>query len=144
MKDKKIVQRKIVAGVASRDGRILIIQRSADENFYPNRWELPSGKREPLEPTEETLTREFKEETNLNVKITGIVSVFDYQIQNDDEIRDATQINFLLEPAIYSDVKLSKEHQNFAWIREDEIENYDITEQTKDVIYEAFKMLEKK
>jgi len=49
---KKIVQKIVLGGVVIKDGKILILQRHKDEDVYPNMWELPSGKREPLEPSE--------------------------------------------------------------------------------------------
>ncbi len=135
---KEIIERKIVAGVVANEGKILIIQRSSKEWLYPNLWELPSGKKEPLEPTEKAIIREVKEETGLNVSIIKVFSVFDYQIGKENEIRDATQINFLVEPRGNIDVVLSPEHQNFAWIGEDEINKYDLTEQTQRVIKQGF------
>lgn len=137
--NKKIIQRKIVAGAVVNKGKILIIQRSANENFYPNLWELPSGKREPLEKTEDALIREIKEETGLNnIEIVEIISVSDYMIEKDDFLNDATQINFLVRIKGDAEVKLSQDHQNFAWIGREEIDNYDITKETKEVIKEAF------
>lgn len=137
---KEILQRKIVAGAILKNNKVLIIQRSPDEGLYPNMWELPSGKREELENTNQALLREVKEETGLDVKILKILSVFDYQIETENEIRDATQISYLVEIIGENDVKLSPEHQNFAWIGIDDIENYDITKETKSVIAKALKV----
>src|SRR3989344_898901 len=134
---KKIIQVKIVAGASVDDDKILIIQRSAEESFYPNRWELPSGRREPLEPTEKAALREIKEETGLDVEIVNILNVFDYQIERGDEIRDATQISFLAKLTGKQNVKLSMDHQNFAWIGFDEINDYNITKETKEVVKKA-------
>lgn len=135
--NKTILQRKIVAGAILNNNKVLIVQRSSDEGLYPNMWELPSGKREELEDTNQAVLREVKEETGLDVKIEKILSVFDYQIETETEIRDATQISYLVKIVGEDDVKLSPEHQNFAWIGFDDIENYDITKETKKVIVEA-------
>ena len=135
--DKKIVQVKVVAGAVISDNKVLIIQRSSDESLYPNMLELPSGIREPLEPTDQALMREINEETGLNIGIIKILSVFDYQIEKEDEIRDATQINYLMKPAGEANVKISSEHQNYTWISMDEIDNYDIAKETKNVIKEV-------
>lgn len=134
---KKIVQKKIVAGAILEDNKVLIIQRSSCENIYPDMWELPSGKRENFENTNAALLREIKEETGLEVRIIKILSVFDYQIKREDEIRDATQINFLTEAIGEKKVKLSGDHQDFAWVSLNDIEMYNITQETKSVIEEA-------
>lgn len=139
---KKIVQKIVLGGVVIKDGKILILQRHKDEDVYPNMWELPSGKREPLEPSETQLIREVREETGLDVKIIMPFSVFDYQIEKPDEIRDSTQINFLVAP--FSDnIILSEEHQSFAWITKEEIDKYELTEATKGVIKKAFEIIDK-
>ncbi len=141
--NKKIIQKIVLGGVVLKDGKVLILQRHKDEDVYPNMWELPSGKREPLEPSEESLIREVKEEAGLDVKIMMPFSVFDYQIEKPDEIRDSTQINFLVTPTNNKDVVLSEEHQALAWITREEINKYNLTEATKNVIQKAFEIINK-
>lgn len=141
--NKKVLQKIVVGGIIMRDSKILILQRGRDEDVYPDMWELPSGKREPLEPSNISLTREIKEETGLDVKIAMPINVFDYQIEKPDEIRDSTQINFLTAPINNNDVILSGEHQNFAWITKQEINKYNLTESTKNAIKEGFNIIKK-
>lgn len=126
-----------------KDRKVLILQRHKNEDVYPNMWELPSGKREPFESSENSLLREVREETGLDVKIMMPFSVFDYQIEKPDEIKDSTQINFLVMPANDKDVVLSEEHQAFAWITREEINKYNLTEATKNVIQRAFEIINK-
>ena len=140
MTEKKIIQKIVLGGVVVMDGKILILQRHANEKVYPNLWELPSGKREFLESSDGSLKREIKEECNLDVDIVMPCSIFDYKIEKEDEVRDSTQINFIVRP-IGGEVVLSDEHQNFHWLAEEEIDNFDITDDTKAVIRKAFKFL---
>lgn len=141
--NKNIVQKIVLGGVIIKDDKILILQRHKNEDIYPNMWELPSGKREPLEPSEESLIREVKEETGLDVRIILPFSVFDYQIEKPKEIRDSTQINFLVIPINNGGVKISDEHQAYAWIRSEEIDKYDLTDAIKNVIRKAFEVMTK-
>lgn len=140
---KTIIQKIVLGGVVMNGGKALILQRHKDEDVYPGIWELPSGKREPLEPSEVSLLREIKEEAGLDVETIMPISIFDYQIEKPDEIRDSTQVNFLVRPIGDSDVKLSSEHQAFAWISSVELENYEVTDATRDVIKKAFEMSER-
>lgn len=126
-----------------KDGKALILQRHKDEDIYPGMWELPSGKREPLEPSEASLLREVKEEAGLEVEIIMPISIFDYQIEKPDEIRDSTQVNFLVRPIGDSEVILSPEHQAFAWVSRDELEKYEVTDATREVIKKAFTVNDK-
>lgn len=104
--------------------------------------ELPSGKREFLESSHGTLVREIKEETGLDIKVIQPCSVFEYKIEKSNEIRDSTQINFIVI-SDSSEVKLSKGHQNYAWISEDEIDKYGMSDETKKVIWLAFNLYSK-
>jgi len=142
MNNKKILQ-KIVFGAAivNNDKKILILQRNKNEDVFPNMWELPSGKKELLEESEGCLLREIKEETGFDVKIIIPFSVFDYKIEKPEEIRDTTQINFLVKKENNDEVKLSSEHQNYAWINRNEINHFDLSEATKKVIFEVFKLI---
>jgi len=140
--NKKITQKIVLGGVVvNKDNKILILQRSKDEEIFPNMWELPSGKKELLENSESCLLREIREETGLDVKIIMPFSVFDYQIEKLEEIRDTTQINFLVKAINDNKVKLSSEHQNFAWVSKDEIDQYQLSEETKKVILKAFELI---
>ncbi len=140
MADKKIVQKIVLAGVVIDSGKILILQRNSDETVFPNLWELPSGKREPLEKSTQTLVRELKEEAGLDIEPIMPISVFDYSVEKPDEVRDSTQINFLVKSNSAPTVSLSSEHQNFAWITDDQIESYEISPETKKVIHQAFNL----
>lgn len=139
MRNKEIMQKIIVGGVLIDNNKILILQRSEKEKIYPNLWELPSGKKKLLEKTEEALAREFKEETNIDIKIINVISIFDYVIEKSDEINDSTQINFLVNFLNENkDVKISKEHRDYAWIDEVSLDKFGLTELTKEVLKKAF------
>ena len=135
-----IIQKIVVGGaVFNKDGKILILQRTADEEAYPNIWELPGGSREPLEPCETTMVRELKEEAGIDVRPIEVFSSFNYTVQKPDLIRDTTQIGFIAELVSDNEVIISNEHQNYAWILEEDIKNYGVTEETKKVLLAAFK-----
>ena len=136
---KKVVQKMIVAVVVLHENKILIIQRSEGDEDFPCLWEIPSGKREPFEKTVDGVKREVMEETGLNVEVGDPIGVFDFKVEKEDEIRDVTQISFLVTPIGGVEVKLSHEHQKFAWITEKEIDNYNISKETKEIIKKAFK-----
>ena len=143
MSVKKIVQKIVLGGVVFDRDKVLILQRHQDEDIFPCMWELPSGKREPLEDSYNSLFREIKEETGLEVKIIMPCSIFDYQIEKPQEIRDSTQINFIVKSVGIAKVKLSVEHQDFAWINCQELEKFTLSESTKAVLKKAFELMQK-
>ncbi len=135
---KKVVQKIVVAGIIEYRGKILIIQRSADEDVFPNLWEIPSGKREHFETSKKALIREVKEEVGIDVKPLVPVDVFEFRVEKDDEIRDATQISFLCKRLGRPKVRLSPEHQNFAWVTKRDLDSYNLSKETREVIKKAF------
>ncbi len=55
---------QVVAAILTRNGRILICQRRADQR-HPLQWEFPGGKVEPGETPEQALERELEEELGI-------------------------------------------------------------------------------
>ncbi len=143
MTNKPIIQKIVLAGVIfNKQGKALILQRNENEDIYPGMWELPSGKREFFESSHDALVREIKEEAGLDIEIVQPCSVFEYKIEKPNEIRDSTQINFVVTSNT-SEVKLSEEHQNYAWISKDKIDKYAMSNETKKVIRLAFSLYSK-
>lgn len=135
---KPINQRLVVGGVILRESKILIVQRSSNEETYPDLWEVPSGKKEPLENAIDAVLREVKEETGLSSSIIDIINTFNFSVEKQDEIRDVTQINFLLKINDNCEIKLSEEHQNYAWITKGELNKYNLSKETKETLSKAF------
>jgi 8-oxo-dGTP diphosphatase len=128
---KPITQKVVAGGIIIDNSKVLIIQRAANEETYPNLWEVPSGKKEPMEKIEDTVLREVFEETGLIVTVIKVANVFNFRVEKTDETRDVTQINFLVKLVKKPEVKLSTEHQNYSWITKDELEKYNLSEETK-------------
>lgn len=143
MKTKLTTQKVVLAAVIVKKNAAIILQRSQKEKFYPGMWELPGGKKELFEDIDRALIREVKEETSVKIQSPQVFSVFDYVLDNDTEIRDTTQINFVAEVSNNADVKISKEHQNYAWVTKKELSRYRISKETKAVILKAFEYLRK-
>lgn len=64
----------VVTGLLCRDGKIFI-QKRPEFGVWAGLWEFPGGCMEPGETPEEALYREFMEETELAVSITGKIGV---------------------------------------------------------------------
>jgi len=104
----------------TKTSELLLIQRSKDD-MWPLRFEFPRGKcdggygkiDEKLIPC---LKREVKEESGLDVKPIKFIDKFKYIADNGK--RETIQYNFLcrmVDPN--QEVVLSKEHQNFKWVK---------------------------
>lgn len=134
MENKKIVQRILAGGVVVRGSKALIVMRSKNDDVFPGLWEIPSGKKEPFEKLSDTIIREIKEEVGLKIKIVRICNTFNFTVEKQDETRDATQINFVVEIVGSDKVKLSSEHDDYAWVGVTDLDKYNISSETKEAI----------
>lgn len=69
--ERKHIQ--VVAGLISRDDKILVCQRRRDSAF-PLKWEFPGGKIESGETAVEALRRELREELGIEIAEASLVS----------------------------------------------------------------------
>jgi 8-oxo-dGTP diphosphatase len=109
--DQDEVQQLVVGAVVQHDGKVLLLQRPADD-FMGGIWELPSGKVDPGEAIDQALIREVKEETSLEVSaITNYLGKFDYLSGSGKKSR---QFNFTVEVGHTEPVELT-EHDAYTW-----------------------------
>jgi 8-oxo-dGTP diphosphatase len=107
--------RGLVRAVVLRDGDVLLVQRSPDEDLFPNVWQCPAGGQEPGETVEEALARELREETGLELVSARRIGSDLTWLERGGRVEWWEHHNFLVE-IDGGDVRLSDEHQAFAWV----------------------------
>lgn len=99
------------AVIRDEEGRCLILKRSRTSRGNPGRWDFPGGKVETGERFEESLAREIREETGLEVSIGRVVG------HAQSESPDAKIAYIILEARSKAGtVTLSEEHEEYRWI----------------------------
>lgn len=141
---KPHVQQVVVGAVIfNKSGKALIVRRPESEEILPGFFELPSGKKEIGEDTESALRREVKEETGLIFKEARPFSVFDYDVEKPDFIRETTQINFMVLLGDENpDIALS-EHDEYRWVGGSELAVVKLSDKTRQTMETAFGLLNK-
>jgi len=123
-----------VAGHAliERERKYLITRRSKLTSYKPLKWDLPGGIVESGETLEEAISREVKEETDLEIKIGKIVYV--YANRDQVPIRQTFQ-------AVYSckhksgEVRLNPlEHDLYRWLSYADILDLDTIDFLRELI----------
>lgn len=98
--------------------KIFIIKRSDKDIQKPGIWEIPGGRLNINEGLLEGLKRETKEETNLDIDIISPISVRRFKRDDKQDI----EMTIYLCKALNKNIKLSKEHTEFEWIKIDKAE----------------------
>ncbi|MBT7007665.1 thymidylate synthase [Candidatus Falkowbacteria bacterium] len=124
-----------VTGFIYNQDKVLIVKRSDTESFLPGFYELVGGKIEMNETLEKGLEREIFEETNLTVQITKPFSAFGYSTEQANTV-DVQYICIPTSPV--DNLTLSEAHKDYKWMTEDEIDNYQISDEMKKVIRQGF------
>jgi len=91
--------------------RCLLLRRSAQNRNFVGCWEWPGGKVEDGEDFANAILRETREETSLEIEISGLAGATYFAMP-------ATNIVLLCMEArlIGGRLKLSGEHDEFAWV----------------------------
>ncbi|KAF1834075.1 hypothetical protein BDW02DRAFT_354191 [Decorospora gaudefroyi] len=112
--------------VFNKEGRLLLVQRAADEQAFPNLW-IPGGK---VDDTDETIVqaavRELKEETGLEAtRVVRKVSHFTFGDKRPGRpTKTWLKLVFEVEVQSTDDVVLDPiEHQEFVFASEEDIVN---------------------
>ena len=107
-----------------RGDRYLITRRSKDNDFMPEKWDLPGGSVEGPETLEQALVREVKEETSLVVVPGQLVHA--YADVASYPARLTVQCVFLCEDPGEEITLAPGEHDAYRWLRRQEMEELDV------------------
>ncbi|RSN52899.1 7,8-dihydro-8-oxoguanine-triphosphatase [Amycolatopsis sp. WAC 04182] len=122
MTDKYLAYGRLI-----RDGKILFIRRRPG-SFLGGRWELPGGTVEPGERPDETVVREFAEETGLTVRVTGERGTHSWDDVAGRPMRIHATVYTLSEETAGEVVLDPEEHDAFAWHTREEATGLDLAE----------------
>jgi 8-oxo-dGTP diphosphatase len=108
-------ERRPVAGLLRRPGRMLLVHRSARRAWYPDTWDLPGGHMRNTETSARALKRELRAELGIAAVVDG--EPFAY-LQGDDFRMDIWLVNrWEGEPGIGD----PREHDALAWLNQQEM-----------------------
>jgi len=118
-------------GLLKKQKKFLILKRHPDSRTNPNRWELVGGKVDSGENFDKALIREFKEETNLKIKINDLVGA----VQEDFPHKRTVALIMNVE-YVSGEIKISDEHIDWKWATMDEIKKLNLSAWFKKLLIE--------
>ncbi|AFH49470.1 dATP pyrophosphohydrolase [Ignavibacterium album JCM 16511] len=117
-----------------------LLLKRAPYQYYPNLWQMVSGKIKDDEKAYETALREIKEETGLIPEKIWIAPNINSFYSPDDEYISLIPV-FAAKVAFDSDVKISSEHIEYKWLRPNDAKNllaWEGQRKSVDIITEYF------
>ncbi len=108
------------------DNKVLVLQQKED-GPQPLKWGPPGGHGEKSEKPIDTATREVKEETNLSIKIQGLVSA---SIAETPSGKIFAVIIYSAKPLNVDGIQISNESNEYRWVDIGELEDLDLREES--------------
>ncbi len=111
----------VVAAIITQNNTYLIVQRNKNKHLGL-KWEFPGGKVNDNESFEEALSREIKEELNVEINIQRKFAEEKYKDEKIDIV-----LHYYLCSLKSGTIKLN-EHENLAWVEKKDFDQYDFAE----------------
>lgn len=130
-----IVQQVAMKAVIVHKGKVLLLRenKAHDTNTNGGRYQLPGGRVEPGEVFSEALDREIDEETGLKVKQLQPILVGEWRPVIKGTPHQIIGV-FIVCEASSDEVKLSEEHDGYAWIDPHKYADYNVLQPDCDAV----------
>ena len=119
----------VVAAIITQNNTYLIVQRNKNKHLGL-KWEFPGGKVNDNESFEEALSREIKEELNVEINIQRKFAEEKYKDEKIDIV-----LHYYLCSLKSGTIELN-EHENLAWVEKKEFNQYDFAEGDGNILYQ--------
>lgn len=128
-----------VGAVILDGGKVLIVKRKYDP--LAGQWSLPGGGVELGETLEDSIVREMREETGLEIEVGPVIEVFDRITRDDDgEVRyHFVLVDYLCWP-VGGDLHASSDVADARFVDPSELPHYHLTKKAIEVIARALEL----
>lgn len=122
-----------VGVVVFRGNDVLLVKRGKAPKA--GQWSLPGGAQHLGESVMDAAQREVREETGLDITLTGLVDVVDYVDRDDDgAVRHHYTLVDWMGEAGDGNAAPADDVTDIAWVRPDALDHYDLWAETRRVI----------
>jgi len=137
--EKPVVE---VGGVIIDKGRALLIRRGSEP--LRGHWSIPGGTLELGESLQAGVARELKEETGMEVRVLDLIEVFDRIFPADMDDGRGPKFHYVIVDylceRISGEAHAGSDVTDVSYAREEELEEYQLTETATRVLRRAFAM----
>ncbi len=122
-------------GLIQIQDKFLFLKRNSKEVDGSREWEIPGGRVEFGEDPSEAVLREVKEETSLDTEIVSIYRILSKEYEKQGKKVHLLRIIYILKTHEKPEnVKLSKEHEDYKWLRKQEIRDLNLSNYLKEIL----------
>ncbi len=115
-----------IGAVIARRGMVLLARRGSEPGR--NKWSVPGGLVELGETVEETIVREVKEETNLDVEVDSLVDVVNNLVRDaEGKVRYHFVILDFFANVKGGSLRADSDLLEVKWVPLDQVESFDLT-----------------
>jgi mutator protein MutT len=132
--DKEITKNSLVV-IVNDDNKFLLLKRSSNIDWMPNKLALVGGRIEKNESPEEAAIREVEEETGIDIDKDKLIKSFEIE-RTDKDLDYIFLYRFDGEP---TEIELNNEHSTYGWYDVSEIKFLDVVPNLMSYIDIAFK-----
>lgn len=115
--------------VIFKNEKVLIVRRSLTDTWMPGHYGLPGGKLEIGESPTEALSRECKEEVNLDIEPINFIFL--------SKVSNNKKHAFYCTTKFSGSLKLDFEHDDYQWINPDNLSKYKVVLDLPEIIFAA-------
>lgn len=115
----KNIKTEISKAVIKKDGKYLLLKRAPHSKNFPKMWDFAGGKHNLGETSLESVVRETKEETNIDIKPGEEIKTEEYNNGKYELI-----FHYFIPSAMLGELKLSNDHSDFIWVSKEKLMNF--------------------
>lgn len=112
MKPQKVVAKVLIV----QNGQVLILRRSAGDNYRAGQYDIPGGKIDEGETIVEGLVREINEEVGLDVDMNSLSEILNFGAESNDQNVEKHVYLCKMDGSQSPTIKLSHEHEAYFWL----------------------------
>lgn len=124
-----------VGAIIWKQDRFLLIRRGTPPR--KGGWSIPGGRQEAGETVQEAVCREIREETGIEIAITGLAAVVDLIDRDENGIKHHYTVIDMLAEWRSGEARAGDDATDVAWVRLEEIGDYHLPELQIKVIGDA-------
>jgi mutator protein MutT len=119
----------VKAAIRDQAGRVLLIRRSPESAHWPGKWDLVGGKVDPGEDPADTLLREAREETGLEIAAGDLIGANEFVVGDTRVV----QLTFWADH-LSGEMVVNDEHSESRWVDLTQLAEMDLADAIRDAL----------